>query len=100
MCAQSKLLSFKKKICLPTCIHEGHGEVDRLLPDGGNGEVDDGHVGLLRPQLGNHPVPLAVLVGAIGPVRLQLELVLELDHLRQLLEDVCVYLYLTVCQQN
>ncbi len=68
-----------------TCIHEGHGEVDGLLPDGGDGHVYGGHVGLLGPQLGNHTRPLAVLEAAVGAVWLKLELVLELHLLGQCL---------------
>ena len=32
----------------PTCIHVGHGEVDGLLPLGGDGQVDDSHVRFLE----------------------------------------------------
>ena len=68
-----------------TCVHVGHGEVDRRLPDGGDAHVNHRHVGLLVPQLLDHAGPLAVLVGAVGAVRLQVELELEfyLTKMRQ-----------------
>ena len=68
-----------------TCVHVGHGEVNRRLPDGGDAHVDHRHVGLLVPQLLDHAGPLAVLVGAVGAVRLQVEFELEfhLTKMRQ-----------------
>ena len=39
------------------CAHEGHGEVDGSLPDGGDRHVDHRHVRLLRPKLRDHAGP-------------------------------------------
>ena len=83
-----------------TCCHVGHGEVHGSLPDGGDGHVYDGHVRLLRPQVGDHPRPPPVLetavaapaiycqvrdsrecdCAAVSPLH-QVELILELDFL-------------------
>ena len=49
-----------------TCCHVGHGEVHGSLPDGGDGHVYDGHVRLLRPQVGDHPRPPPVLETAVA----------------------------------
>merc|ERR1719323_1372573 len=42
------------------CAHEGHGEVDGSLPDGGDRHVDHRHVRLLRPQLRDHASPSSI----------------------------------------
>ena len=69
-----------------TCGHVRHGEVHCRLPDGGNGHVDDGHVGLLGPQVCNHPSPPTILEAAVATSLHHVELVLELDLLGQLLK--------------
>ena len=69
-----------------TCGHVRHGEVHCRLPDGGDGHVDDGHVGLLGPQVCNHPSPPTILEAAVATSLYQIELVLELDFLGQLLK--------------
>ena len=43
-------------------VHEGHGEVDGLLPLVGDGQVGYGEVRLLGQQLAHQPVPLASLL--------------------------------------
>ena len=63
---------------LLTCVHVGHGEVHRGLPNGGDAHVDDGQVRLLRPQLPDHPGPLTILQAAVSSVRLHVKLKLEL----------------------
>lgn len=69
-----------------TSGHVGHGKVHGRLPDGGDGHVDDGHVGLLGPQVRNHPGPPAVLEATVAASLNQVELVLELDLFGQLLK--------------
>lgn len=66
--------------------HVGHGKVHGRLPDGGDGHVNDGHVGLLGPQVSNHTGPPTVLEATVAASLYQVELVLELDLFGQLLK--------------
>ena len=61
-----------------TCVHEGNGEVDCRLPDGGHAHVNDRQVRLLVPQLFDHAGPLAVLEGAVAASLHHVEFELEL----------------------
>jgi hypothetical protein len=79
-----------------TCAHVGHGEVDRLLPDGRDGQVNDSQVGLLVLQLPDNTVPLSVIPdAAVFAVAHHVNRVLELKLLCQMedeIEDVALVL--------
>ena len=67
-----------------TCVHKRHGKVAGLLPGRCDGEVDERHVGLPRPDVADQAGPLAVDQAAIPIAHLPGDL--ELEQFRQFLD--------------